>query len=224
MAADSGKPNSNFIVHPDGVRRCWWCGTDPGYIAYHDHEWGMPVGDDRRLYEKMCLEGFQAGLSWLTILRKREAFRDAFDDFDMHRVAKFTEADVVRLLTNAGIVRHGGKIRSTINNAARAIETAEEFGSLAAFFWQFEPKRSPKFANRSDVPAVTEESTRLSKALKQRGWTFVGPTTCYALMQSMGMVNDHLCASVKLRCNDWQRVDQARKAFVRPRSLVHYSA
>lgn len=210
------KSQADFIVDDDGVRRCWWCGVDPDYVAYHDDEWGMPVGDDTRLFEKMCLEGFQAGLSWLTILRKRDNFREAFDDFDMHRVAKFTEADVTRLLSNAGIIRHAGKIRSTINNAARAIETAEEFGSLAAFFWQFEPERARRLATRSEVPAITDESTLLSKTLKKRGWTFVGPTTCYALMQAMGMVNDHLNASPKVRCNAWSRADAARQAFVRP--------
>ncbi|TWU57848.1 DNA-3-methyladenine glycosylase I [Rubripirellula reticaptiva] len=193
------------------VDRCWWCGSDPQYIQYHDREWGVPVADDTRLFEKVCLEGFQAGLSWLTILRKRDSFREAFDGFDPQRVCRFDQAKVDQLVNNASIVRHRGKIRSAINNAARAIEVGEEFGSLATFLWSFEPKhhRSPKL--RSDVNAITEESTNLSKALKKRGWTFVGPTTCFAMMQAMGMVNDHLRT-----CYCWERIEDARKTFVRP--------
>jgi DNA-3-methyladenine glycosylase I len=184
--------------HPDGNNRCWWCGDDPLYVAYHDDEWGKPVHDDRRLYEKICLEGFQAGLSWLTILRKREHFRRAFADFNVERVASFTELDVSSLLGDAGIVRHRGKIESTINNARRCIELIADTGSLDSFVWQFvstEPE-----GDRSTPPGIPSQppsSMRLSKELKRRGWTFVGPTTMYAFMQSVGVVNDHLvgCSS-----------------------------
>jgi DNA-3-methyladenine glycosylase I len=180
----------------DGKVRCWWHGGHPDYIAYHDEEWGRPVDDDFRLFEKICLEGFQSGLSWLTILRKRENFRRGFQDFDFHKVARFREKDVARLLEDAGIVRHRGKIVSTINNAARARELAAEFGTLSRYFWQFEPApasrpRSFDLATLRAMPK-TPESIALSKDLKKRGWSFVGPTTCYAFMQAMGVVNDHL--------------------------------
>ncbi len=171
----------------------------------------MPVDDDNRLFEKMCLEGFQSGLSWITVLKKRDAFRRNFKDFDFRKVAKFRESHVEKMLQDAGIIRHRGKIESTINNAKQAIRVVDEFGSLAAFFWQFEPKRSPVIRSRKQVAATTEESTALSKELKRRGWKFVGPTTCYALMQAMGMVNDHIRT-----CDAWQRVQQARDAFQRP--------
>jgi DNA-3-methyladenine glycosylase I len=173
----------------DGLARCWWGTSTPDYVAYHDDEWGVGVADDHRLFGKVCLEGFQSGLSWLTILRKREHFRVAFAGFDPERVAAFGDADVERLLADAGIVRHQGKIRSTINNAQRAIDLVEEFGSLAAYFWPHAtfPDEAP-----AAVPAITETSTMLSKDLKRRGWTFVGPTTMYAFMQAMGLVNDHL--------------------------------
>ncbi len=201
----------NVIRGDDGIRRCWWCGDDPMYVAYHDDQWGRPVADDQRLFEKVCLEGFQAGLSWITILRKREAFRKAFSDFDFRKVAKYRPVKIDRLVQDAGIVRHRGKIESTVNNAQRAIEMVEQFGSLAAFFWQFEPARSPVLRNRQQIRATCDESVSLSKELKTRGWTFVGPTTCYALMQAMGMVNDHLRT-----CDTWQVVDQLRKEFKRP--------
>ncbi len=175
----------------DGKKRCWWCGTDEQYVAYHDDEWGMPTTDDRRLFEKICLEGFQAGLSWLTILRKRDSFRAAFKNFDFELVAKFGKRDINRLLKDAGIVRHQGKIESTINNAKRAIEMRKEFGSLANFFWQFEPRKTPVIKSIADHLGFSEESTRMSKELKKLGWSFVGPTTCYAFMESMGMVNNH---------------------------------
>ncbi len=170
------------------------------YVRYHDEEWGRPVHDDTRLFEKICLEGFQAGLSWLTILRKRDAFREAFASFEIERVAKFSKRDVDKLVLDAAIVRHRGKIESTINNAHRAIELASEKGSLAEYFWEFQPRKSPKLRSKADVVATTDESTRLSKDLKRRGWSFVGPTTCYAFMQSMGMVNDHIvgCSFAKL--------------------------
>ena len=180
----------------DGTTRCWWCGDDPEYVRYHDEEWGRPVTDDVRLFEKLCLEGFQAGLSWLTILRKREAFRDAFRGFEPTVVAGFDETDVARLVDDATIVRHRGKIESTINNAARALELIDEFGSLAGYVWSWEPDDQDEDRPAADpgppVPAVTATSTGLSKDLKRRGWSFVGPTTVYAFMQSMGLVDDHL--------------------------------
>src|SRR5213080_2738913 len=198
------------------VRRCHWAGEDPIYIAYHDNEWGFPVADDRRLFEKVFLEGFQAGLSWRTILGKREAFREAFAGFDFERVARFGSRDVGRLLKNAGIVRHRGKIESTINNSKRARELADEFGSLAAYFWRYEPGSStrPKQLAREALAAMTTsaESVALSKDLKKRGWTFVGPTTVYAFMQAMGLVNDHLHG-----CDARGQVEQARAIFVPPR-------
>ena len=178
------------------VNRCWWCGTDPLYVRYHDEEWGAPVTDDHRLFEKICLEGFQSGLSWLTILRKRDNFRAAFQGFDPDRVARFTARDVNRLLKDEGIVRHRGKIESTINNAKRAQELRGEFGSLAAYFWRWEPEAAarPKRITRDALTQMgtTPESAALSKDLKKRGWTFVGPTTVYAFMQAMGLVNDHI--------------------------------
>ena len=176
-----------------GLVRCWWPGKDAGYLAYHDHEWGRPVVDDRRLFEKLCLEGFQSGLSWLTILRKRDNFRDAFADFDIASVAAFGPADAERLLGDAGIVRHRGKIASVINNARRAAEVVEEFGSLAAYYWSWEPQ-TPKDppTGKEELPASTPESVALAKDLKRRGFSFVGPTTVYAFMQAMGLVNDHI--------------------------------
>lgn len=185
-----------LIAGEAGAIRCWWPGADAEYCRYHDEEWGHPVTDDRRLFEKICLEGFQSGLSWLTILRKRENFRAAFDGFDFDKVAAYGEAEIARLLGDTGIVRHRGKIVSTINNAGRAQEIVREFGSLAAYFWAFEPKpeERPARFTKADLRAAsqTPASVRLSKDLKKRGWTFVGPTTCYAFMQAMGLVNDHL--------------------------------
>jgi DNA-3-methyladenine glycosylase I len=178
------------------MKRCWWCGTDPLYVRYHDEEWGRPVRDDARLFEKICLEGFQAGLSWLTILRKRENFRRAFVDFDIDTVARYNSRDVARLLKDEGIIRHRGKIESTINNANRAIELKKEEGSLADYFWRWQPVRGsrPRRITRDVLRtmAITPESTALSKDLRKRGWTFVGPTTIYAFMQAMGLVNDHV--------------------------------
>lgn len=184
--------NKGLIKGNDGKTRCWWCGDDPFYMDYHDLEWGKPVTDDVRLFEKICLEGFQAGLSWITILRKRENFRAAFDGFNFEKVRHYTEADVGRCLGDAGIIRHRGKIEATINNAARAIELIEEFGSLSDYFWGFKPKSHPVVTSTEDVQSVTDESKALSKDLKKRGWKFVGPTTCYAFMQAMGMVDDHI--------------------------------
>lgn len=189
-------PARGLIPADGGRHRCAWCGDDPLYVRYHDEEWGRPVLDDVRLFEKICLEGFQAGLSWLTILRKREHFRAAFRGFDPAVVARFGSRDVTRLLDDAGIVRHRGKIVSAINNAARALELQAEFGSLAAYAWTWEPPRAerPAVVTWDAVKAMptTVTSAALSKDLKRRGWTFVGPTTIYAFMQAMGLVNDHV--------------------------------
>jgi DNA-3-methyladenine glycosylase I len=197
------------------MERCNWASDDAQYQTYHDREWGWPVADDQRLFEKICLEGFQSGLSWLTILRKRDRFREVFAGFDFERVAKFTDDDVERLLQDTGIVRHRGKILATINNAARAVEMRDEFGSLAAYFWRFEPKPEsrPKILTWDVLKtmAVTEESTMLSKDLKKRGWKFVGPTTCYAFMQAMGLVNDHT-----ENCFCRAEVEDERAKFQRP--------
>jgi DNA-3-methyladenine glycosylase I len=191
-----GNENTGLLAGADGVARCFWHGNLPDYLHYHDHEWGRPVSDDRRLFEKICLEGFQSGLSWLTILRKRDNFREAFANFEFDQVAAFTDKDVERLLGNAGIIRHRGKIVSTINNAKRAREMADEFGSLAAWFWKFEPgpDERPEIVDLTHLRAnpTTAVSVRLSKDLKKRGWSFVGPTTVYAFMQAMGLVNDHI--------------------------------
>ena len=180
----------------DRAWRCRWCAATPLYQRYHDGEWGFPVTDDRRLFEKLCLEGFQAGLSWLTILNKREAFRRGFADFDAEQMAHFGPKDVERLLADAGIVRHRGKIESAINNAHRVIELRREFGSLAAYAWGFEPDPAsrPKRITHAALQAFTTsaESVAMSKDLKKRGWSFVGPTTVYAFMQAMGLVNDHI--------------------------------
>jgi len=206
-----------LVHHPDGLARCWWATGDPLYVAYHDQEWGRPVTDDRRLFEKICLEGFQAGLSWLTILRKRPNFRAAFADFDIDRVARFGARDVTRLLNDAGIVRHRGKIESTINNARQAAALRDECGSLAAYVWGWEPdaRSRPKRLTKDALIelARTPQSIALSKDLKRRGWTFVGPTTVYAFMQAMGLVNDHLEG-----CASRMRVDDARAHLRRPTS------
>lgn len=203
-------PNPSTITGSDGRPRCGWCAAAPNFEAYHDREWGFPVADDVRLFEKLCLEGFQSGLSWRTILDKRPNFRRAFEGFDFHRVAHFTEKDVARLLQDAGIVRHRGKIEAVINNARRAVELQAECGTLAAYFWQFEADPAAAAA-ASPAASVSPESTALSKDLKRRGWKFVGPTTVYAFMQAMGLVNDHAAA-----CVTTAEVAQARRAFQRP--------
>jgi DNA-3-methyladenine glycosylase I len=201
------------VVHSDdGVHRCWWGDSAPEYRAYHDTEWGFPVDDDTRLFEKLRLEGFQAGLSWLTILRKRESFRRAFKGFDASEVARFAERDVNRLLEDASIIRHRGKIEAVINNARRMVELVEERGSLAAYVWSFEPEQAQSRADRSTVPNDTPESKALAKDLKKRGWRFVGPTTVYAFMQAMGLVNDHIEG-----CDAHAAVRAARKRFQPPR-------
>ena len=178
----------------DGLARCSWCGDDPLYTAYHDREWGRPTGDDRYLFEKLCLEGFQSGLSWITILRKRENFRRAFANFDAGALCRFGPDDVTRLLADAGIVRHRGKIESVLNNARRAVELRTEAGSLHAFVQRFAPEPRPErldWATLRTIPK-TPESTALSKELRKRGWSFVGPTTVYAFMQAVGLVDDHV--------------------------------
>lgn len=201
----------SLVRGDDGVRRCWWGASTPDYAAYHDDEWGRPVVDDTRIFEKLCLEGFQSGLSWLTILRKREGFRAAFRGFAIPEVARFTERDVTRLLGDAGIVRHRGKIEATIANARAALEVQDDRGSIAALFWSFEPTRRAAPKAIGDLPGTTPESTALSKTLKGYGFRFVGPTTVYAAMQAMGVVNDHLAG-----CDARRPCAEARKTLVIP--------
>ena len=199
-----------LYLPPDGRPRCAWCAAAPGdaaYLRYHDEEWGRPVADDFRLFEKLSLEGFQSGLSWRTILNKREAFRAAFAGFDYSRVARFGDADVNRLLADAGIVRHRGKIEAVIHNAARCVELVGETGSLAAYLWRFEPAPNSVAHGLATSPA----SEALSRDLKRRGWKFVGPTTMHALMQAMGLINDH-----QPGCHHWAEAQRAREAVVRP--------
>ncbi len=202
-------------VGEDGRPRCWWPGDDPLYVAYHDDEWGRPVDDDRRLFEKLCLEGFQSGLSWLTILRKRPNFRRAFAEFDPATIADFDDGDVERLMADAGIVRNRAKILATINNARRYAELVAETGSLAAYLWSFEPDAASRPAALDHATLMTfgvsAESTAMSRDLRRRGWAFVGPTTAYAAMEAMGIVNDHLDGC-------WVRpeVERARAEFTRP--------
>ena len=207
--------NDGLIEHKDGKIRCGWAGTDPLYVHYHDTEWGRPVDDDIRLFEKICLEGFQAGLSWITILKRREHFRTAFAGFDFEKLARFTRKDVERLLQNENIIRHRGKIEAAINNAQKVADLMDAKGSLAAYFWSFEPSPSSRPSVLDYAAAksltVTAESKALSKDLKKRGFAFVGPTTMYAHMQAMGMVNDHLEG-----CHCRSAVEKQRKAFVRP--------
>jgi len=202
-----------IVVGEDGVARCWWADSAPEYRAYHDTEWGFPVSEDVRLFEKLSLEGFQAGLSWLTILRKRTAFRRAFAGFEFERIADFGEADVARLLADAGIVRHRGKIEAVINNARQALALVEDEGSLADYVWRFEPQARIGCLDRAGLAelAATTESKAFAHDLKRRGWRFVGPTTMYAFMQAMGLVNDHLDG-----CDTRVKVDEARKRFDRP--------
>lgn len=213
--SDTVQEKTGLIVNADGKMRCLWPGELPDYIAYHDNEWGVPVTNDHRLFEKICLEGFQSGLSWLMILRKRENFRAAFDGFDFHRVALYDDKDIERLLADKGIVRHRGKIVSTINNAKRAIELVKEKGSLAAYFWSFEPGAGdrPQVVDYPTLSAnpTTETSTRISKDLKKRGWSFVGPTTVYAFMQAMGLVNDHIEG-----CHCHPNIEKLRQDLKRP--------
>lgn len=198
--------SGELVVGADGVARCAWGASAPDYVPYHDDEWGFPVDDDRLLFEKLCLEGFQSGLSWLTILRRREGFRAAFAGFDLETVAAMGDADVERLLHDERIIRHRGKIVATITNARRAIDLTAERGSLGAFFWAFEPDATDRV-----VDTTTPESTAMAKELKRRGFMFVGPTTAYAFMQAMGIVNDHVAG-----CAGHPAVEAARARFVRP--------
>ncbi|MEZ5829698.1 MAG: DNA-3-methyladenine glycosylase I [Dongiaceae bacterium] len=200
---------SAIIVGPDGKSRCRWSAAAPEFLGYHDTEWGFPVGDDRRLFEKLCLEGFQSGLSWRTILAKRENFRTAFRDFDFDRIARFTQRDVARLLKDEGIVRHRGKIEAVINNAKRARELVKQEGSLAAFVWRYAPDGRQSMKPQS--ASTSAQSIALSKELKKRGWQFVGPTTVYAFMQAMGLINDH-----DKDCVIRGKVERANRNFKRP--------
>jgi DNA-3-methyladenine glycosylase I len=200
---------STTIVGPDGKPRCHWCGAAPDFLDYHDNEWGFPVVDDVRLFEKLCLESFQSGLSWRTILAKRENFRAAFHNFDFNKIARFTERDVKRLLKDEGIVRHRGKIEAVINNARRTRELVKREGSLAAFIWRYEPDK--KQLVEPQTASTSEESLALSKDLKKLGWKFVGPTTVYAFMQAMGLINDHV-----YDCLIRKKVERARKSFKPP--------
>lgn len=200
---------SATIAGPDGKPRCAWCGAAPEFFDYHDREWGFPVSDDQRLFEKLSLEGFQSGLSWRTILAKRENFRQAFHHFDFDQVARFTEQDVERLLQDAGIVRHRGKIEAVINNAKRAQEMVAQEGSLAAYVWRFEP--DPAKLAVPQTASTSAESIAMSKDLKKRGWKFVGPTTVFAFMQAMGLINDHV-----EQCEIRARVERARRDFNPP--------
>jgi DNA-3-methyladenine glycosylase I len=200
---------STTMEGPDGKSRCRWSAAAPEFLSYHDNEWGFPVDDDHRLFEKLSLEGFQSGLSWRTILAKRPNFRAAFHEFDFERIARFTQRDVDRLLKNDGIVRHRGKIEAVINNAKRARELVEREGSLSAFIWRYEP--SPQQLAKPQTASTSAESIALSKALKKLGWQFVGPTTVYAFMQAMGLINDHA-----EDCVIRAKVERARKSFSRP--------
>ena len=200
---------SKTITGPDGKTRCHWCAAAPEFLAYHDTEWGFPVSDDRRLFEKLCLEGFQSGLSWRTILAKRGNFRAAFHDFDFDRIARFTQHDIERLLKDEVIVRHRGKIEAVVNNARQARDIVKREGSLAAFIWRYEP--DPKRLAEPQTASTSAESLALSKDLKKLGWKFVGPTTVYAFMQAMGLINDHVPD-----CVIRGKVARARKSFERP--------
>ena len=200
---------SKTTISEDGKCRCSWCDAAPEFNAYHDAEWGFPVSDDQRLFEKVCLEGFQSGLSWRTILSKRENFRAAFNGFDFYKVAAFDETDVARLMNDAGIIRHRGKIEAAINNAKRACEMVEREGSLAAYFWGFEP--DPSEIQTPQTMSTSPTSVALSKDLKKRGWKFVGPTTVFAFMQAMGLINDHADG-----CFLRPKIDDIRKSFARP--------
>jgi DNA-3-methyladenine glycosylase I len=200
---------SQTLPGPDGQPRCRWCAGAPEFLPYHDQEWGFPVDDDQRLFEKLSLEAFQSGLSWRTILAKRENFRAAFQAFDFHRVARFTEREVERLLADPGIVRHRGKIEAVIHNARCAQEMVKTEGSLAAYFWRHEP--SPQELGTPQTASTSPTSVALSKDLKKRGWKFVGPTTVFAFLQAMGLINDHAEG-----CVVRARAEQARRSFQRP--------
>jgi DNA-3-methyladenine glycosylase I len=200
---------STTILGPDGKARCRWCAAAPEFLDYHDREWGMPTADDHRLFEKLCLEGFQSGLSWRTILAKRENFRAAFHDFDFDRISRYTDRDLARLLADSGIVRHRGKIEAVISNAKRAKELVKSEGSIAAYIWRYEP--APEDLAEPQTTSSSAEAAALSKALRKLGWKFVGPTTAYAFMQAVGLIDDHVKA-----CFVRAKVEQARAKFKRP--------
>lgn len=200
---------SATILGPDGKPRCRWCDAAPAFLNYHDTEWGFPVSDDYRLFEKLCLESFQSGLSWRTILAKRESFRIAFHNFDFNKIAQFNETDIEHLLANEGIIRHRGKIEATINNARKVLKLIEQEGSLAAFIWQYEPEMGT--LAEPQTTSTCTESIALSKELKKRGWKFLGPTTVYAFMQAMGLINDHAH-----ECIGRDKARRARAAFSKP--------
>ena len=209
----------DVVTGDDGIARCWWCAGDPLYESYHDHEWGRPVDRDVPLFEKLALEGFQAGLSWITILRKRENFRKAFASFDIEKVARFNRRSVQRLMSDGGIVRNREKIEATINNARRCLELVDEFGSLAAYVWRFEPDPGtrPRTLDRESLTEIStsDESIAMSTDLRRRGWAFVGPTTAYSFMEAMGLVNDHLTG-----CDLREEVELMRVRFQRPATSV----
>jgi DNA-3-methyladenine glycosylase I len=213
---DQGK--DGVLVGVDGLPRCWWSAGDPLYRSYHDFEWGRPVADDRQVFERLCLEGFQSGLSWLTILRKRDNFRKAFGSFDVEAVSRFTQRSVNRLMLDAGIVRNRAKIEATINNAKRCVELVEEIGSLAAYVWSFEPDVRSRPASLDWATlvrlGVSPEAAALSKDLKRRGWSFVGPTTVYSTMEAIGLVDDHVAA-----CYFRPEVEKERARFTRPQGV-----
>jgi DNA-3-methyladenine glycosylase I len=209
----------DVVSGDDGIARCWWCAGDPLYESYHDEEWGRPVDRDVPLFEKLALEGFQSGLSWITILRKRENFRKAFASFDIEKVARFNTRSVQRLMSDGGIVRNRAKIEATINNACRCLELVDEFGSFAAYVWKFEPEpwARPHILARESLMRIStnDESIAMSKELRRRGWAFVGPTTAYAFMEAMGLVNDHLTG-----CHLREEVELMRARFQRPGTTV----
>ena len=200
----------SVLVGADGITRCFWCMSEQLYIDYHDQEWGVPLIDDQLIYEKLCLEGFQAGLSWLIILRKRESFRKAFANFDPRKVARFSESHVEKLVQNPGIVRHRGKIEATIHNARCALDMIDEFGSMKNFILTYIPEKHVKIRRRSDIVASSPEAIAMSKAFRKRGWKFLGPTTCYAFMQSAGLVNDHF-----VECEAFQKVEKLQQSMFR---------
>lgn len=206
--------SETLYIGPDGRERCQWCASEAGFLAYHDKEWGFPVADDNQLFEMLTLESFQSGLSWRTILAKREGFRKAFKHFDIHKIARFKESDVERLLADEGIVRHRGKIEATINNAQRAREMIKSEGSLAAYFWQFE--EDANYITELKTRSQSDTSIKMSKELKKRGWKFVGPTTVYSFLQAVGLVNDHSHG-----CVIRDEVIKARKKFKKPSSRVN---
>jgi DNA-3-methyladenine glycosylase I len=211
-ASGSALMNDAILIGADGVRRCAWGLTAPEYQTYHDREWGRPAGSEQTVFEKLCLEGFQSGLSWLTILRKRDGLRRAFAGFDPSAVARFTDTDVARLLADSAVVRHRGKIRAAVGNARAAVRLWEQGVSLAGLLWSFEAPAGDPHLTVAAVPASTPEAEAFSRELRRRGFCLVGPTAVYAAMQSLGVVNDHLDG-----CRFWMVCDDERREFIRPR-------